>query len=64
MKIAEIVIRRGNLPLHGTKAFVSILIILSRGGSIILHPTTPAALQPNPIHIVNACFPLVPAFLK
>lgn len=37
---------------------------LSLGESIILHPTTPAALHPNPIHIVNACFPEVQAFLK
>ena len=27
------------------------------GESIILAPTTPAALHPNPIHIVSACFP-------
>ena len=52
----EIVISKGNLPLHGTNAFVSIEIIFSLGESIILHPTTPAALQPKPIHIVNACF--------
>lgn len=44
------VIRAGNLPLHGTKLFVSIARILSRGESIIRHPTTPAALQPKPIH--------------
>lgn len=29
----------------------------SLGESIILEPITPAALQPNPIHMVNACFP-------
>ena len=51
------VIMVGNLPLHGTKLFVSIASSFSRGESIILHPTTPAALQPNPIHIVSACFP-------
>ena len=43
----EIVIRSGNLPLQGTKAFVSIAINFSLGESIILHPTTPAALQPK-----------------
>lgn len=47
-----IVIKNGNLPLHGTKAFVSIAINFSLGESIILAPTTPAALQPNPMHIV------------
>ena len=58
------VISKGNLPLQGTKAFVSIAISFSLGESIILHPTTPAALQPNPMHIVSACFPVVQAFLK
>ena len=43
---------------------VSIAINLSLGESIILEPTTPAALHPNPIHIVSACFPEVQAFLK
>ena len=47
----------GNLPLHGTKLFVTIAIKRSRGESIILQPTIPAALQPNPIHIVSACLP-------
>ena len=64
MKILAIVIKNGNLPLQGTNAFVSIAINLSRGESMILHPTTPAALQPNPMHMVNACFPVVHAFLK
>ena len=64
INIVEIVIKNGNLPLHGTKAFVSIEISFSRGESIILQPVTPQLLQPNPIHIVNACFPELPAFLK
>lgn len=64
MKIDDIVISIGNLPLHGTKQFVSIAIIFSLVEFIILHPTTPAALQPNPIHIVKACFPVVSAFLN
>ena len=46
------VIKNGNLPLHGTNAFVNIAINLSLGESIILHPTTPAALHPNPMHMV------------
>ena len=47
----------GNLPLHGTNALVRIAISLSLGESIILHPTTPHALQPRPMHIERACFP-------
>ena len=50
-------INPGNLPLQGTNAFVKIAINLSLGESIILQPTTPQALQPNPIHIERACFP-------
>ena len=50
----------GNLPLQGTKLFVSIAINLSRGESIILQPVTPTALHPNPIHIVKACLPQEP----
>ena len=57
INILAIVIRNGNLPLQGTNAFVNIEINFSLGESIILHPVTPAQLQPNPIHIVNACFP-------
>ena len=64
IKIVATQIKNGNLPLHGTNAFVSIASNLSRGESIILQPTTPAALQPNPIHIVNACFPVLQALLK
>ena len=50
--------------LQGTKLFVKIAISFSRGESIILVPTIPAALQPNPIHMVSACLPVVQAFLK
>lgn len=50
--------------MQGTKLLVKIAIKRSRGESIILQPTTPAALQPKPIHIVNACFPEVQHFLK
>ena len=65
--IINIVIREisvGNLPLQGTKQLVSIAINRSRGESIILQPVTPTALQPNPIHIVSACFPQAEHFLK
>ena len=57
-------IKKGYLPLHGTNALVTAAIIRSLDVSIILVPTTPAALQPNPIHIVIICLPLVKALLK
>ena len=50
--------------LFGRTAFVIIAINLSLGESIILQPTTPAALQPKPIHIVIICFPVQQHFLK
>ena len=43
---------------------VSIAINFSLGEPIIRHPTTPAALQPNPMHMVNACFPEEHTVLK
>lgn len=51
IKILAMAIKKGNLPLQGTKLLVKIAINLSRGESIIRQPTTPAALQPNPMHI-------------
>lgn len=39
----------GKRPLHGTKLFVIMAIRRSRGESIMRHPVTPQALQPNPI---------------
>ena len=62
--IEIIEINVGNLPLHGTKLFVKIAIKRSRGESMILQPITPQALQPNPMHMVSACFPCALAFLK
>ena len=47
----------GNLPLQGIKLLVRTASSLSRGESIMRQPTTPAALQPKPIHIVSACLP-------
>lgn len=47
--ITDIIV--GKRPLHGISELVIIAISLSRGESIILQPTTPAALQPRPIHI-------------
>ena len=64
INIVAIDINSGNLPLQGTKLFVNIAINFSLGELIILHPTTPAALQPNPIHIVIICFPVQQHFLK
>ena len=46
------------------KLLVIIAINLSRGESIIRHPTIPAALHPNPIHIVKACLPQALHFLN
>ena len=48
INIIDTVIKRGNLPLQGTKLLVKIAINFSLGESIILHPTTPHALQPKP----------------
>lgn len=50
--MVAIQIKNGNLPLHGIKLFVRIDTSFSLGESIILHPTTPAALQPSPMHMV------------
>lgn len=58
------VIKVGNLPLHGIKALVRIAISFSLFESIILHPTTPHALHPKPIHIVSACLPWAPDLLN
>ena len=64
IKIVAMDIKNGNLPLQGTKLFVKIAISLSLGESIILQPTTPAALQPKPMHIVIICLPVQQHFLK
>lgn len=48
INIEAIVFKNGKRPLQGTKLLVSIEINRSLGESIILAPTTPAALQPNP----------------
>ena len=59
--IVAINMRVGHLPLQGTKLFVSMAINRSRGELMLLQEIMPAALQPNPIHIVMACFPCAPA---
>ena len=60
--MVDIVIKKGNLPLHGIKLFVNIARSFSLGVSMIFAPITPAALQPNPMHMVNACFPELHTF--
>ena len=59
-----IAINVGKRPLQGTKLLVIIAISRSLGDSIILHPITPAALHPNPIHIVRHCLPCAQHFLN
>lgn len=48
-----IAMRAGKRPLHGTKALVTVAIIRSLGDEIMRQPVTPAALQPNPMHMVR-----------
>ena len=60
----QLILKMEIFRLHGTKLFVKIAISLSRGESIILHPVTPQALQPKPMHMVIICFPVQHAFLK
>src|SRR5690606_20044186 len=47
-----IAMRVGNLPLQGTKLLVMVATSRSLGESMIRQPITPAALHPNPMHIV------------
>ena len=64
IKIVAIVIKKGNLPLQGTNAFVSIAINFSRGEFIILQPTTPAALHPKSHAHSQSLFPRSRTFFK
>ena len=57
-------IKVGNRPLQVTKLLVSMARSRSRFESIIRQPTIAAALHPNPIHIVSACFPHALHFLN
>lgn len=50
--------------MQGTKLLVKMAISLSLGESMIRHPTQPAALQPNPMHMVIICLPVQQHFLK
>ncbi len=60
----DIVMSRGKRPLQGTKLLVIIAMRRSLGDSIIRHDITPAALHPNPMHMVRDCLPWAPARLK
>ena len=53
-------IRAGNRPLQGTMALVRIAARRCRGEAMIRQPVTPTALQPSPMHNVNACLPQPP----
>ena len=44
-------IRVGKRPLQGTKLLVMMAISRSLGLSMMRQPTTPAALQPKPMHM-------------
>ena len=63
-KIVASIIRVGKRPLQGMKLLVRIAISRSCDESITRAAMTPAALPPNPMLILNACLPCVPAFLK
>ena len=54
--------RVGKRPLQGTRLLVRAATSRSRGESMIRQPTTPAALQPKPMHMVRACLPQALAF--
>ena len=47
----------GNRPLQGVRQLVKTESSRSLDESMILQPTTPAALHPRPIQQVSACFP-------
>ena len=48
---------RGKRPLQGIKLLVRMASRRSLGESMIRQPTTPAALQPRPMHMLRACLP-------
>ena len=56
-KMVATVIIAGNRPLHGMKLLVRIATSRSLLESMIRVPTTPAALQPRPMHMESACLP-------
>ena len=52
----------GQRPLQSEKLLVMIATSRSRGLSMTRVATTPAALQPKPMHMVRACLPCAPTF--
>ena len=64
INIEEIAMSRGKRPLQGTKLLVIMAIRRSLGDSIIRHDIIPAALHPNPMHMVSDCLPWAPERLK
>ena len=57
--------RGGKRPLQGTKLLVRMAMSRSRGESMMRQPSHhPAALQPKPMDMVNACLPQARAFWK
>ena len=55
-RVSRVMIR-GKRPLQGMKLLVRMARSRSRGESMIRQPTTPAALQPRPMHMLSACLP-------
>lgn len=51
-------------PLQGVSEFVRIAMSLSRLEGMIALPVMPTQLQPKPMHMVSACLPQLPHFLK
>lgn len=47
----------GGISVAGHEVVVRMAMSRSRGESMIRQPTTPAALQPKPMHMVRACLP-------
>ena len=64
MKIVAMRIWVGQRPLQSEKLLVMMAIRRSRGLSMTRVETTPAALQPKPMHMVSACLPWAPAERK
>ena len=64
MKSVAIRICVGQRPLQSAKLLVMMAIRRSRGLSMTRVATTPAALQPKPIIMLNACLPCAPDLWK
>lgn len=58
------IISVGKRPLQGMNELVTAAMTRSLGDSMMRQPVTPQALHPSPIHMVRACLPCAPHFLK